>query len=391
MAGDFLAATALVLALQSRGAGSVAVAAVLLASTAPLVVLGPMTGRLADRVDSRTLLVAVGLVQAVVCAVLAHSTDPVAIVGLTAVLAAGLAVSRPTLGALVPDMVGLANVPRAMAISQSANYVGVLIGPALAGVLVGQFGLRIPLLIDAATYLALVVAALAIRTRRGGRPTVATDGATAETPEWRLRGDALLAAVVLGVAVTIGAVSAVNVADVFFVRETLHSSTTVYGLLFAVFTGAMLVGSWLAARVVRERADGPAAALLVGSLGATSAVLLAASGIPHVAWLVPLWIVGGVLNGAENVFAGVLIARRVPAAVRGRALGAFTSAVNGANVVGFLAGGALLTVLSPRLVFALAGLAGLLVAAVCVVPVRRAARRETAPEPAADPEPQLVG
>src|SRR4029453_19050063 len=95
MAGDFLAATALVLALQSRGGGSVAGAGVLLASTVPLVVLGPMTGRLADRVDSRTLLVAVGLVQAVVCAVLAHSTDPVAIVGLPAGLAGGVAGGRP--------------------------------------------------------------------------------------------------------------------------------------------------------------------------------------------------------------------------------------------------------------------------------------------------------
>src|SRR5882724_4786651 len=48
--GDFLAATALVLALQQRGAGSVAIAAILIAAAVPPVVLAPWTGRLADRV-----------------------------------------------------------------------------------------------------------------------------------------------------------------------------------------------------------------------------------------------------------------------------------------------------------------------------------------------------
>src|SRR5436309_793410 len=75
--GDFLAATALLLILQARGAGGHAVAALLLAAAVPPVLLARWTGRLADRVDSRLLLVATGLVQAATCAAMAFTTGTV--------------------------------------------------------------------------------------------------------------------------------------------------------------------------------------------------------------------------------------------------------------------------------------------------------------------------
>jgi MFS family permease len=372
--GDFLAATALVLTLQTRGAGGMAVAAVLLASTVPLMLLAPLAGRLADRVDSRLLLVSTGLVQAVVCVALAFAGHPVTIVGLVAVLAAGFAVTQPAIGALVPDMVGRAHLPRAMAISQTAASLGMLAGPALAGVLVGQFGLRVPLLVDAASYLAIAVAGLLIRTRRGGRKGTARDLSTAATPTWRLRSDSLLLTLVVAVSVIIAAVVAVNVADVFFVRETLHASTTVYGLLGAVWIGSMLVGSWLAARVLSRGSDGALAIGMLGALASTSALIALSATVQHALWLVPLWVVGGVLNGGENVTANVVIARRVRAEVRGRAIGIFVGAVNAAQVVGYLLGGALLEVWTPRTLIAVSGLAGLVVVVICVAPLVRAAR-----------------
>src|SRR5689334_4991552 len=84
--GDILAATALALILQSRGAGGLAVAGIMLAAALPLVVLGPITGRLADRYDSRTLLITTGLGQVAVCVALAFVTQPGVIIALVAVL-----------------------------------------------------------------------------------------------------------------------------------------------------------------------------------------------------------------------------------------------------------------------------------------------------------------
>lgn len=337
-------------------------------------VLAPLTGRLVDRVDSRILLVSVGLAQAACCALMAFVNHPAALIGLVATLAAGLAVTQPTFGALLPEMAGRENLPRATAIGQTATAVGMLAGPALAGVLVGQYGLRVPLLLDAGTYLAIALAGLLVRTRRNARATREHERPAASTVRWRLRRDPLLGSVVVLIGTVVGAVSLVNVVDVFFIRTTLGASTTSYGLLATVWTGAMLVGSWLVAR--RAGDDGALGLTMVGLLG-TSCVLLAAAGrVPAVGWLIPLWIAGGLTNGGENTVAGVLLGRRAPAEQRGRAFATAGAVIHATSLVGFVLGGALVEVVAPGTLMTAAGLVGLAVTAGFAVPVWRAAVRE---------------
>jgi MFS family permease len=376
--GTLLSGTALVIALQSRGAGGYAVAAVLIAAVAPPTLLAPLTGRLSDRVDSRVLLVTVGLAQAVICALLAYTGPTVAIIALVAVLACGTAVTNPTLSALLPEMVSREQLSRATAIGQTASSIGMLVAPAVGGLLFGWYGLRLPLLVDAGSYLVLAAAALLIRTRRG-QAAVATTGTGPG-----LFGDALLRPVTIMVAAVVAGVSAVNVAEVFFIRETLHGSAMAYGLLGAVWTGAMLAGAWLLTN--RELSDGRMSVALFGALaGACLAVALAAT-VTGVGWLVPLWLAGGVCNGAVNVAAMVLVARRSPAAVRGRAFAVFGAVCSGANAAGYVLGGVLLGTLPARLVIGLAGASGLAVALALVVPLWKAAARDR-PAPVAQPQP----
>ncbi len=256
MAGDALAATTLALALQDRGAGGLAVSGLWLAATLPLVALAPLTGRLIDRFDSRVLLVSTGLAQAAVCAVLAFVTAPIALIALVAVLAAGLAISNPTFSALVPSMVSREDLPKASAIGQTASMIGTLLGPAAAGFLVGAFGTRPPLLIDALTYLAVAVAGLLLRTRRNARGAAAptADGAAPPAP-WRLRGDGLLLATFLTFGAVVAGVGGVNVIEVFFIRDTLGASASAFGLVTACWTAGMAAGAWVFAKVVRRYDD----------------------------------------------------------------------------------------------------------------------------------------
>ncbi|GIG91006.1 MFS transporter [Plantactinospora endophytica] len=378
--GDFLAATALALALQTAGAGGLAVSGVLLAATLPLVLLAPLTGRLADRVDSRTLLVWAGAGQAVVCAALAFADSMAAILLLAGLLSCGLAITQPTLAALLPEMVRRADLPRASAINQTAGSVGMLVAPALAGLLVGQFGARVPLLLDAGSYLALIAAGLLLRTRRGGRRTTAATGGTspaATAPAWRLRRDPLLAAMVLAVAATVAGVGAVNVIEVFYVRETLSASTTTFGLVSAAWTAGMLVGAWLLAGTARRaRDDGALVQGVLGMLGAACLLVALGATVPAAGWLVLLWLVGGVANGGLNVFSNLVLTNRVPPEARGRAFAAQGAAIQGAGMVGYLLGGILLAGFPPRPLVAVTGLAGLAVVAGVTPIVLRATRRE---------------
>ncbi|GIJ08306.1 MFS transporter [Micromonospora andamanensis] len=383
--GQFLTATTLTLSLQTSGAGGSAVAGMLLAATLPLVALAPLTGRLADRVDSRVLLVGAGLAQSAICLALAYAGHPLLVVGLVALLASGLAVAQPVLAALVPAMVRATDLPRATALNQTAGMLGVLTGPALAGFLVGGFGTRVPLLIAAVGYLALVVAGLLVRTRRGGAPRVAATGggpsmgadAVERDGDWRLRRDPLLVAMVATLAGVIAAIGAINVIEVFYVRETLGASASVYGLVTGAWTLGVLCGAWIFARVAGRLTDD--GALVQGGLlllgGCCVAVLLSVT-VPTAALLVPLWLLGGLCNGGDNVFHNLVVARRVPEAARGRAFAAVGASVQGAAMVGYLLGGLLLELTEPRPLIVGCGVAGLLVLLGFVVPVRRAVRTE---------------
>ena len=411
--GDFLAATALSLALQQRGDGGLAVAAVLIAAAAPPVLLVRWAGRLVDRADSRLLLVGTGLVQAGVCVALAFASGVAAIIPLVAVLAAGVAVTGPSLGALLPVLVGREELPRVVALGQTASGLGIMIAPALGGVLIGHFGLRVPLLADAASYLAIAIAGRLIRTRRGrswrapglvpapappqvtaparattpakaAAPAEATAPAQAAAPAhatapvpapagggWRLREDAVLrsAFVLVGAVLAVG--SLVNVAEVFFIRQDLHSTATAYGLLSATWIGSAIIGGQVLGR--RRPSDAGLALALVSALALDCLAVAVMAAVPGVGWLVPVNIVGGLGNGGLNVATSVLLGRRVPAAARGRAGAAYGAVVNAAAVSGYLLGGLLLAAVPVRACIAAAGLSGLSLTAAFAVPLLRAA------------------
>ena len=393
-AGDLLAAIALVLELQERGMGGFAVAALLIAEAAPPVLLVRWAGRLADRVDSRWLLVLSGLAQAAVCVGLAFAGGLAEIIALVAVLAAGLALTQPCLSALVPEMVGPDDLPRATALSQTATAAGTMLAPALAGVLMGHFGLRVPLLADAATYLAIAVAGGLIRTRRGGRTGPAAQPAEKKTENkqetgWRLRQDQLVWSAVVLIGAVVTAAGLVNVAEVFLVRGTLHASASVYGLLDSVWIAATMAGAWLLAR--RRPADWALGRALLGMLALTCLSVAAFAVVPAAGWLVPVSLLGGLGNGGVNNAAAVLIGRRAPAAARGQAFAGVGAVVSAATTGGYLLGGLLLALIPVRPAIAVAGLAGLAVTAAFALPVLRACRRERAqaqPQPQPQPEPE---
>lgn len=411
--GDFVAQIALVLALQARGAGGLAVAAVLLGGAVPVAVLAPLSGRLVDRLDSRLLICVSTLAQAVVCGCLAFvvgdergtggtggaGTAGIAVlVTLVTLLGVGLAVTQPTLSALLPSMVTRGDLPRASAIGQTANMIGMLVAPALGGLLVGRFGVRVPLVVDAASYLVLAGAGLLIRTRRGaqgvreigahgaGAPGGAgervarpdTNSTLAARPiggaGWSLRRDTLLWTQFALHGAVLAAVSATGVIEVFFIRGTLHGSTTLYGLISAAWVAGMVPGAWLFAR--KRGSDGWLAVASLGQMGAITLVGLAACAAPRAEWLFPLWLLGGACNGGLSVAMNVQVGRRVPERSRGRAFAIFAAVANGANAIGYLLGGALLAVTSPRMVFAGTEAAGLLVVLAFALPLLRAARRD---------------
>ncbi len=376
-AGDFMADTSLVLTLQDNGAAGYAVAALLVAGVAPAVLLAPLAGRLVDRFRSRTLLVTVGAVQAVLCVALAYVRQPALIIGLMAVVAGGLAITGPALGAIVPRAIHRDRIPQAQAAVQTVRGIGILAGPAIAGILVGRFGQTIPLLIDATSFLAVMAAGLLLRTAHGGAP-LRRDASTGRVRGGLslVRADRLLTIALVLIAVGITAVSCDNVGEVYLVRETLHGSSSAYGLLSALWSAAAIAGGWLLGK--RAPDDRGVVRLLLVLLGIFGLVMLGLASAPTVPWLIPVYVVGGLANGGLNLAIGVLLGRRVRPDERGRVGATFNGFINSGTLIGYAAGGGLLSLVSPRILFTGSGLLSLAVIGVLAVPVLRGLRRAPA-------------
>jgi MFS family permease len=195
------------------------------------------------------------------------------------------------------------------------------------------------------------------------------------TGSWKLRDDRLVAVMVGAIAAVVAGVGATNVIEVFFIRETLGASATVFGLVSATWSGGMLVGALLFGRLGRRWTHpGRLVELCLALAAATCAFVLAGAGVGHALLLLPLWFVGGICNGGINVFTNVVMAERVPAAARGRAFASMGAAIQGAGMIGFVIGGPLVDSFAPRPLVAAAGVAGLVAVAVCLPVVRRAGR-----------------
>jgi MFS family permease len=371
--GDEVALVALTLRLQADGARPYEVALLLAAGLIPLLFLSGPVGRLVDSHDSRHLLVGAGVLEAACTVPLVFAHSVVVIVVLVAALGAAASVAASTWMALVPRIVGEDHVAEAVSTMQSLNALVMVGAPAIGGVLAGAFGTGLPLAVDAATFVVLTVAAALVRTRR----TPAAPGSDGHSARPRggfeiLRNDRVLGPLVVGLAVLILMVGMVDVVQVFLIRATLHAAAAWYGLAGAAWLTGVVAGSVGAGRLSTERAQ--IWTTIVG-LGVTCAALVPFAVVPKVWMLLPLSVLGGTGNGYANVCASALLVSRTLDAERGRVSAAVNAAVGGAQGASLLAGGAIAVVLSPRAIYAMAGLLGLAVSiAIGVLFAVRAAR-----------------
>ena len=236
---------------------------------------------------------------------------------------------------------------------ETARYAGMTAGPPVGGLLAGFGGIEIALLVNAASFLVVALAALLLAARR--RPEPAPEGA----PPDRVRDGAVVLlrdrtlGLVMGVVfVSLLFMTASATAEVFFLKEDLQVSDAVYGLFFAAWTGGMVLGAVLVARRFSSSALALGVLVAVGVQGA-------GLGLPTL-WLAvgfgtAMWVIGGLAHGTKNVLARTLIAERVPARLHGRAFAAYNGLRNGAELVALAGGGVLVVALGGRVTLALAG------------------------------------
>lgn len=108
----------------------------------PMVILTFVVGHVADRFDRRRIGLACQIVEAVTAVVLAIAVwrdwlGPAGILAAVAVLGAVQAFERPTMAALLPNIVPAPLLQKAIATSTSMMQTALIIGPSVGGLLYG--------------------------------------------------------------------------------------------------------------------------------------------------------------------------------------------------------------------------------------------------------------
>jgi MFS family permease len=373
--GDDIALLVLTLRVYDEGRGPWSITALLVCAALPVVVLAPLAGRLVDAVPFRTLAATTALWQAACCAALAFAAPLWSTYLLVLLLQAGHVVANPTWQALVPSIAGPAEVGRAVSASQAMNTAAGVAAPATAGLTVGALGYGAPLLLDAATFLVLALAGIAIRATRGGGSRDAEPELVSGT-SFSLRSDTLLWPLVAGLCVLVLVGEVTNVVEVFLLRGTLGASPAAFGLVSAGLAGGLVVGSLVAGRPASDSSRARRAILAAPTLALTIVV----AGLAPTLWVfAAAWAALGVSNGVVNVDVGTVLLNRTPDVSRGRVLSRVNALIRGSSLGAMALGGALGTVLGPRGTFVAAGALMAIVAAALLVRLRPARARRPRP------------
>ncbi len=270
--GTWMQTVAQGLLVLSLGGSGVNLGLTVLLQVAPMVLLSPIAGVWADRVDRRGLLLLTNSIAGAQALLLGlfvlsdQATLPI-VYGMAFVLGVVSAVQFPAQQAFVAEVVGESDLANAVNVNLMTTNVARIIGPAVAGLTAATVGIAACFLLNAASFVAVIVAILAIRPRertpakRQPRQTgQLRDGIAHVRHNRELAGAWWMNLVYCMLAWEF------EVSVPLLVTKTFGASADTYGLMFAALgAGAAIGGAWGASRHHPSHRDQLLAAMVSGA------------------------------------------------------------------------------------------------------------------------------
>lgn len=347
------------LVLELTGSGT-ALGLVVALQFLPVLILGPLGGLMADRCDKRRLLYATQTSAGLLALALGLlvSFDIVQL-WMVFALAAGFglvnAVDSPARQTFVHEMVGSDELPNAVTLNSVMVNLARAVGPAVAGALIATVGLGPCFLINAASYLAVLVA-LGLMRAAELQPTIPQPRARGQIREGfrYVRATPALSTPLLMMAVIGTLAYEFGVILPLMARFTFHGDAGTYGLMSSCMGVGSVVGGLYAASHRRVGAT----ALAFNAI-AFGVVLLIAAVAPNLAIeLVALLLIGVASIGFLSLGNATLQLATAPE-MRGRVMALWAVAFLGSTPVGGPVVGWIGQNLGPRYGLGLGGVAAL--------------------------------
>jgi MFS family permease len=308
----------------------------------PTALLAPLGGALADRVPRRTLLITTTSFQIVFAGLLtfvASVGDPSPGLVTLIVLGAGCAnaIGFPAFQAMLPDLVPRDDLPGAVALSSAQWNLGRVIGPALAGLVIGLGGYSLAFLLNTLSFFAVLAVVASFRLPPVVRSGLSILGSIREGARF-VRGDPALRFVVgcmalnsLLAAPFIALIPAVAL-DVFH-EEKLGTAV----LVTAQGVGAVCMGLALGTLFARLGTRRVLEAVLF-TLPLALVLYALAPTLPFA--MVAIFLVGALYLGSLSSFTTVA-QLRAPAELRGRVVSVLMMLIGALYPIGSIAQGAI--------------------------------------------------
>lgn len=381
--GNWLGEVALAIIVFDQTGSPVATAGLFVAMQfVPALATPPLVARI-DHLHSRTALGLLYLSEAAAFVVLALlATDTSFVLPLVLLIAAIDGTLATAARARTRAAAGLILEPSGLlregnGILNMGFTAGAAAGPALAGVLVATAGVQTALLADAASFLAVAVL---LATSRAMPAAHEDDRGAGWIVRMRrglsyVRERVALRRLMVAEGVAFVFFALVLPIEVAFAKETLDAGDVGYGLLLGFWGVGMVLGSIifsaLGATSLRT--------LLVGGTVAIGVAYCLTGIAPTLALACAASALGGAGNGVQWVALVTAVQSLTASAYQARVIGLLESLASGLSGLGFLAGGLIAALLSPRASYLVAGL-GVLV----VLGVAATLLWDTQLEPAAD-------
>jgi len=331
------------LVLGLTGSGT-ALGIVVALQTLPVLLLGPYGGVVADRVDRRKLMIALQSLMGLQALTLGLLTVTGVVqvwqIGLLAlVLGLNNTFETPARQAYVLQMVGREHVRNAVTLNSVLTNAARAVGPACAGILIATVGDGVSFLVNAATFVAVVVALLAMDTSliAPDEPVTRAKGQLREGLRYVARTPELgVPLVMMGL---IGMLAyEFQVVLPLAAKHVFHGGPQAYGFM----TSAMGLGAVVGGLVVAARGGTGLRPLVLAATGFGAAITFAAASPSFAVVLVAMVLVGALSVAFMSTGNATLQLNSEPT-MRGRVMALWSVAFQGSTplggpLVGWIAG-----------------------------------------------------
>ena len=331
------------------------------------VTVSPFAGTITDRFSRRSVLMVMTAISATAATLVATLiiTDVIQIwmlYPLSALEGLGDAVNQPARQVMIYDVVGAEDLPNAVAVNSLGSNTMRIVGPSMAGALIGTVGIQAAFIVQAAAYAFSVFATSRIKTRgvpvgRGTTTVLASmlDGVLYA----RSHPDVLLLVVMAGLP-SLLVYPYVQFIPVF-AKDVLHTGSLGFGFLASAVGYGSIVGALIAANLTQIKKRGQ---ILVWTTFVYMALVTGFALSNNYALSFGLLVVAGIANSIYLMFNQVMIQLTVHDEYRGRVLSLYVM-TSGITPFSALLMGALIDVFGAQVTVAcFTGLASMIVLAI---------------------------